>query len=95
METIVPKCGEILGLKKEFTYKDLFYGIYEKKLEENSINRIGLYDFSKLLEVINKNLNENNNNLINLDSKPIVQIQKNKLINLITNAFVQDFKQRV
>ncbi len=92
MEVIIPKCGEILGLKKDFTYKDLFYGIYEKKLEENKINRIGLYDFSKLLEVINKNINKNNTNLTNLELKPIAQIQKNKLINLMTNAFIQDFK---
>ncbi|MGL4796770.1 MAG: patatin-like phospholipase family protein, partial [Paraclostridium sp.] len=40
LEVIVPKLGESLNLQKEFSYKDLFYGIYEKKLEDNNINRV-------------------------------------------------------
>ena len=59
LEVLIPKLGENLGLDKDFSYKDLFYCIYEKKLEENNINRIQLYDFHKLYDVVNKNINEN------------------------------------
>ena len=46
LEDIIPKLGEILGLDKDFSYKDIIYSIYERKLEENNINRIELYDFN-------------------------------------------------
>ena len=42
MENIVPKIIDILELDKDSSYKDIFYSIYERKLEENNINRIEL-----------------------------------------------------
>ncbi|MCC0650832.1 patatin-like phospholipase family protein, partial [Clostridioides sp. ZZV15-6598] len=56
MENVIPKLGETLGLPKNFSYKDLFYCVYEKKLEENSINRVKLYDFNKVIDVVNTNI---------------------------------------
>lgn len=41
MEHIIPKIIEILDIDKNSSYKDIFYSIYERKLEENNINKIG------------------------------------------------------
>ena len=93
MEDIIPRCGELLGLPKNFTYKDLFYSIYERKLEENNISRIALYDFNKLIDTVNKNIDKNNEQIVDLEINPIIAVQKNKSIKLITSALVQDFKK--
>ena len=42
LEILIPRLGECLGLDKDFSYKDLFYSIYEKKLEENNMNKVKL-----------------------------------------------------
>ena len=90
LEIIVPKCGEILGLKPEFTYKDLFYKIYERKLQENKLNRIVLYDFNKVVELIHKNINNSNVNLSNIKG-----FKKDKIITLLTNTLILDFKNNM
>ena len=74
LEVLIPKLGENLGLDKDFSYKDLFYCIYEKKLEENNINRIQLYDFHKLYDVVNKNINENKNISLTYETISIIPI---------------------
>ncbi len=94
LENIVPKVGEMLNLNKEFSYKDLFYGIYEKKLEENSINRIQLYDFNKVVDTVNKNIHNNKNLSSNFEIKPIISLQKNKMSKILTNCFLKDFKNQ-
>ncbi len=94
LESIVPKVGEMLNLNKEFSYKDLFYGIYEKKLEENSINRIQLYDFNKVVDTVNKNIHNNKNLSSNFEIKPIISLQKNKMSKILTNYFLKDFKNQ-
>lgn len=94
LENIVPKVGEMLNLNKEFSYKDLFYGIYEKKLEENSINRIQLYDFNKVVDTVNKNIHNNKNLSSNFEIKPIISLQKNKMSKILTNYFLKDFKNQ-
>ena len=94
LEVLIPKLGETLGLDKDFSYKDLFYCIYEKKLEENNINRIQLYDFHKLYDVVNKNINENKNIALDYESKTIMPIQKNKIIKLSTNNIIKDFSNQ-
>ena len=38
LEIIIPRVGDLLNLSKGFSYKDLFYAIYEKKLEEIELN---------------------------------------------------------
>ncbi|MDX5646569.1 patatin-like phospholipase family protein, partial [Clostridioides difficile] len=70
MEIVIPKLGEVLGLPKDFSYKDLFYCIYEKKLEENNINRIKLYDFNKVIDVVNTNIDSNRNLASNFEVRP-------------------------
>ena len=91
LEVLIPKLGESLGLDKDFSYKDLFYCIYEKKLEENNINRLKLYDFNKLYDVVNKNIKENKNINLSYESKAIIPIQKNKFTKVITNNIIRDF----
>ena len=67
LENVIPRVGELLNLEKEFSYQDLFYAIYEKKLEENNISRVKLYDFNKLVEtVIYKNNKPNKDLTISL-----------------------------
>jgi len=95
LEVLIPKLGETLGLDKDFSYKDLFYCIYEKKLEENNINRLKLYDFNKLYDVVNKNIKENKNINLNYESKSIIPVQKNKFIKVITNNIIKDFSNQV
>lgn len=95
LEVLIPKLGETLGLDKDFSYKDLFYCIYEKKLEENNINRIQLYDFNKLYDVVNKNINENKNIALDYESKTIMPMQKNKIIKLSTNNIIKDFSNQL
>lgn len=94
VETIIPKVGELLSLPKDFSYKDLFYCIYEKKLEESSINRLKLYDFNKVVDVANKNMNPNKNLILDLETKPILSLQKNKMNKILTNCFIKDFKKQ-
>lgn len=94
MESIIPRVGEILNLNKDFSYKDLFYCIYEKKLEENHINRIKLYDFNKVVDTVNKNINSNKNLTLNFEIKPIITFQKNKISKILTNYFLKDFKNQ-
>ena len=94
LEVLIPKLGESLGLDKNFSYKDLFYYIYEKKLEENSINRIQLYDFHKLYDAVNKNINENKNISLTYETKSIIPMQRNKFIKIITNNIIKDFSNQ-
>lgn len=95
LENIIPSVGELLNLGKEFSYKDLFYCIYEKKLEENNINRIKLYDFNKVVDVVNKNANENANITSYFEVKPIITLQKNKTTKLLTNAIIKDLSKKI
>lgn len=94
LEVAIPKVGDLLELEKDFTYKDLYYSIYEKKLEENNINRIKLYDFNKVIDVISKNIDGNKNLATNISTNPIVSIQKDKIIKVLTNCFVKDFNKQ-
>lgn len=93
VENIIPKVGDTLSLPKDFTYKDLFYYIYEKKLEENSINRLQLYDFNKVIDTVNKNINDKNL-ILNQDIRPIISLQKGKMLRTLTNCFIKDFKNQ-
>ncbi len=94
LESIIPKLGESLQLQKEFSYKELFYCIYEKKLEENNINRINLYDFNKVVEVVNTNINSNVNWVSNFEVRPIISIQRNRFTKLLTNIIINDIKSQ-
>ena len=92
LEAIIPKLGESLNLSKEFSYKDLFYCIYEKKLEENNINRLNLYDFNKVVEVVNTNINSNMSWESNFEVRPIISIHRNRFTKLLTNIIINDIK---
>ncbi|CCL65836.1 patatin-like phospholipase family protein [Clostridioides difficile] len=94
MESVIPKLGEVLGLPKDFSYKDLFYCIYEKKLEENNINRIKLYDFNKVIDVVNTNIDSNRNLVSNFEVRPKISIKKNKNTKLLTNCIIKDIKNQ-
>ncbi|EGT3867071.1 patatin-like phospholipase family protein [Clostridioides difficile] len=94
MESVIPKLGEVLGLPKDFSYKDLFYCIYEKKLEENNINRIKLYDFNKVIDVVNTNIDSNRNLVSNFEVRPKISIKKNKNTKLLTNCIIKDIKKQ-
>ncbi|PBI27244.1 patatin-like phospholipase family protein [Clostridioides difficile] len=94
MESVIPKLGEVLGLPKGFSYKDLFYCIYEKKLEENNINRIKLYDFNKVIDVVNTNIDSNRNLASNFEVRPKISIKKNKNTKLLTNCIIKDIKNQ-
>ncbi|MCC0639446.1 MULTISPECIES: patatin-like phospholipase family protein [unclassified Clostridioides] len=94
MENVIPKLGETLGLPKNFSYKDLFYCVYEKKLEENSINRVKLYDFNKVIDVVNTNIDSNKNLASNFEVRPKISIKKNKNTKLLTNCIIKDLKSQ-
>lgn len=85
MENIIPKIIEILDIDKSSTYKDIFYSIYERKLEENNINRIKLYDFNKLVQICNKQMT---------GDKLIATQSNSKLAKIITNLIIYDFNRQ-
>lgn len=95
LEDIVPSLGEMLNLDKEFTYKDLFYSIYEKKLEENNVEVLNLYDFSKVVDLVNSKVdifdfdNENNEN-----KRIILLNKKEKNEKAIITEILNDFKNQ-
>lgn len=92
MESVILKFGEVFGLLKDFLYKDLFYCIYEKKFEENNINRIKLYDFNKVIDVVNINIDFNRNLVFNFEVRFKISIKKNKNIKLLINCIIKDIK---
>ena len=85
MENIVPKIIDILELDKDSSYKDIFYSIYERKLEENNINRIELYDFNKVVQLCNEQMTED---------KLQVNHSISKLAKMITNLIIYDFNKQ-
>ncbi|WP_455543829.1 patatin-like phospholipase family protein [Intestinibacter sp.] len=95
LEEIVPQLGEILHLEKEFTYKDIFYSIYETKLEENNIDILNLYDFSKVIDLVNSQIEPINYDYENNDNKPIILLnKKEKNEKAIINKILNDFKNQ-
>lgn len=82
MEVIIPKIIELLGLDKESTYKDIFYSIYERKLEENNIKRVALFDFNKVIQICNKQMT---------NEKLSISQSNNKLAQIVTNLIIYDF----
>ena len=92
LENIIPKLGDYLNLDKNFSYKDLFYSIYEKKLEESNITRINLYDFNKVVEVVNSNMNLSDNFSSSIENRPIITIHRNRFTKLLTNIIINDIK---
>ena len=85
MENIVPKVIDILELDKDSSYKDIFYSIYERKLEENNINRVELYDFNKVVQLCNEQMTED---------KLQVNHSTSKLAKIITNLIIYDFNKQ-
>ena len=95
LEDIVPKLGDILNLDKEFTYKDIFYSIYEKKLEENNIDILNLYDFSKVIDLVNTKIEPNDFDYENNENKHIILLnKKEKIEKAIINTILNDFKNQ-
>ena len=94
LENIIPKLGEVLNLPKEFSYKDLFYAVYEQKLQENGINRRQLYDFNKLVDVVHKNYKPNRESEEINEVHLITPIPKSKLPKVLTNQIISDFKNQ-
>lgn len=94
LENIIPKLGEVLNLPKEFSYKDLFYAVYEQKLQENGINRRQLYDFNKLVDVVHKNYKPNRDGEEINEVHLITPIPKSKLPKVLTNQIISDFKNQ-
>lgn len=94
LEDIVPYLGNVLNIPKDFTYKELFYSIYEEILEENKIEILNLYDFSKVVDSINSQIkeidydNEENNKHIILLNK------KQKAEKAVINKLLNDFKNQ-
>ena len=85
MENIIPKIVEILDIDKNSSYKDIFYSVYERKLEENNINRIELYDFNKVIQICNKQMT---------DDKLQINHSGSKLVKIITNLIIYDFNKQ-
>lgn len=65
-EYIIPKLGSILGLPYSFTYEELLISILEKKAEEAEIERLNIYSFEELVDLIrsNEKLKEKHQNSI-------------------------------
>ena len=67
------------------SYKDIFYSVYERKLEENNINRIELYDFNKVIQICNKQMT---------DDKLQINHSGSKLVKIVTNLIIYDFNKQ-
>ena len=95
LEDIVPKLGEILKLDKEFTYKDLFYAIYEKILEEKNVEFLNLYDFTKVIDLVNSNIDELDFDNQNNENRHIILLnKKEKNEKAIIKEILTDFKNQ-
>ena len=95
MENIVPKIIDILELDKDSSYKDIFYSIYERKLEENNIDVLNLYDFSKVIDSVNSQIDSINFDYENNENKSIILLnKKEKNEKAITNKLLNDFKNQ-
>lgn len=79
LEDIIPALGEIFDLEKKFTYKDIFYSIYESKLEENNIEVLNLYDFSKVIDLVNSKIEPIDFDYENNDRHIILLNKKEKM----------------
>jgi len=83
-------------LEKEFTYKDIFYSIYERILEENNIDVLKLYDFSKVIDLVNSQIEPIDYDYDNNDNKHIISLnKKEKIEKAIINKILNDFKIKV
>lgn len=49
MEAIIPKAGELLALPRNFTYRDLYFALYENALERKGKNRVKVYDINSVI----------------------------------------------
>lgn len=49
MEVIIPKAGELLALPRNFTYRDLYFALYENVLERKGKNRVKVYDINSVI----------------------------------------------
>ena len=79
----------------ELTYKDIFYSIYERKLEENNIDVLNLYDFSKVIDSVNSQIDSINFDYENNENKSIILLnKKEKNEKAITNKLLNDFKNQ-
>lgn len=94
LENVIPRLGEVLNLQKEFSYKELFYAVYEQKLQENGINRISLYDFNKLVDTVHRNYKTNKDSEEINEVRPVIPIAKSKLPKVLTNQIISDFKKQ-
>ena len=95
LEEIVPKLGEILDLDKEFTYKDLFYSLYEKILEENDVEVLNLYDFSKVIDLVNNKIELTDYDNENNENKHIILLnKKEKNEKAVINKVIDDLKNQ-
>lgn len=95
LEEIIPQLGDMFHLEKEFTYKDIFYSIYERKLEENNIDVLNLYDFSKVIDLVNSKIEPIDYDYENNDNKSIILLnKKEKNEKAIVNKILNDFKNK-
>lgn len=94
IEKIVPTLGDLLDLKKDFTYKDLVFEIYERKLDELGVERLKQYKFKDIFYFINKNCEfRQNNNIISPNLK-LIKPLKEKIIKSILTDIIIDIKDR-
>lgn len=95
LENVIPQIGDILHLEKEFTYKDIFYSIYERILEKNNIDVLKLYDFSKVIDLVNSQIEPIDYDYDNNDNKHIISLnKKEKIEKAIINKILNDFKNQ-
>lgn len=95
LEDIIPQVGNMLHLEKEFTYKDIFYSIYERILEENNIDVLKLYDFSKVIDLVNSQIEPKDYDYENNDNKHIILLnKKEKIEKAVINKILNDFKNQ-
>ncbi len=95
IEKIIPKLGELLELKKDFTYKELVFEIYERKLKELGIERLKPYRFQDIFYFINKTHKEESENIGVLEANlKIIKPIKEKLAKSIIGDILLDIKNR-
>lgn len=92
MEVIVPKSGEILGLPKNFSYRDLYFALYEKILEKKGKNRIKVYDINSVIKESYNDIYFNNSKNIKIYDRFSRVMKKEDKQSEMVNCLIKNFK---
>ncbi|WP_187296193.1 patatin-like phospholipase family protein [Tepidibacter mesophilus] len=92
LEKIVPKVGELLDLRKTFSYKDLVISIYEIRMNQLEFERLKVYNFKEVFLYINGNYDFEEYEYKDILNR--ILVKKENLINNIMKDIIIDIQNR-